>query len=136
MIYKSNRDFRIWAYTISHNSLLLRSNMFYSDHDNYSLETSFNIDIEIWDVAYIGIPSFINNIEIREIAIDLLPIDVDKNLCEFDRKIFEITIDNKKYYVIAGGLLIASNHWEKENRIFNYDLNLEHDEIIFSTNAL
>lgn len=108
--------------------------MLYPEDDDYSFEVSFNIDIEMWDVAYIGIPTSINNIEIREITIDLLPLDIDKNLCIFDRKIFEITTENKKYHIIAGGLAIASNKWEKKDRIFDYHLNLEHDEIIFSTN--
>ena len=75
--------------------------MLYSDHDDYSPENSFNVDIEIWDVTYIGIPVFINNIEIKEIAIDSLPLDIDKNLCKFDRKIFEISVHNKKYYIIG-----------------------------------
>lgn len=79
------------------------------------------------------IPIFIDNIEIKEITIDSLPLDIDKNLCKFDRKIFEISTDNKKYYIISGGLLIATNHWEKEDRIFDNHLNLQHDKIIFST---
>lgn len=133
MIYKSKRYFRIWGYTASHSSLLLRSNMLYYDDKDYSLENSFNIDIEIWDVTYIGIPVFIDNIEIKEITIDSLPLDIDKNLCKFDRKIFEISTDNKKYYIISGGLLIATNHWDKEDRIFDNHLNLQHDKIIFST---
>ena len=135
MIYKSKRYFRIWGYTASHSSLLLRSNMLYYDDKDYSLENSFNIDIEIWDVTYIGIPVFIDNIESKEITIDSLPLDIDKNLCKFDRKIFEISVHNKKYYIISGGLLIATNHWDKEDRIFDNHLNLQHDKIIFSTNA-
>ncbi|TPG40867.1 hypothetical protein EAH81_11030 [Flavobacterium pectinovorum] len=109
--------------------------MLYSDDRDYSSENSFNIDIEIWDVTYIGIPTSLDNIEIKEIAIDLLPPDIDKDLCKFNRKIFEIISDNKKYYIISGGLLIATNHWDREDRIFNYNLNLQHDKIIFSTNA-
>jgi len=110
--------------------------MLYSDDEDYSLENSFNIDIEIWDVAYIGIPVFMYNIEIKEIAIDQLPLDIDKNLCEYERRIFEITTDNKKYYIISGGLLIATNHWGKEDRIFDNHLDLQHDKIIFSTNPI
>ncbi|WP_337965873.1 hypothetical protein [uncultured Flavobacterium sp.] len=134
MLYKSNRYFRIWIYIVSHSSLLLRSEMLYSDDKDYSPEYSFNIDIEIWDVQYIGIPTSIDNLEIKEIAIELLPLDIDKDLCKFGRKAFEISSNNKKYYIIAGGLIIATNHWEKEDRIFNYNLNLKHDKIIFSTN--
>lgn len=133
MLYQSNRSFSIWAYTVSHGSLLLRSNMLYPDQDNYSTDTSFNIDIEIWDVTYISIPTHMNNIIIREITIDLLPSGIEKKLCEFDRKIFEITSDHNKYYIIAYGLLIATNRWEQEDRIFHHHLNLEHDNIIITT---
>lgn len=129
MLYKSNRDFKILAYTISHSSLLLRSDMMYPEQEEYSPETSFNIDVEIWDTSYIGIPIYLNNIVIRKITIDLLPSDIDKELCRFDRKIFEITSNQHKYYIIAGGLLIATNRWENKDRIFNYGDNLEHDEI-------
>lgn len=103
MIYKSKRFFRIWGYTASHSSLLLRSNMLYSDDKDYSLENSFNIDIEIWDVAYIGIPVFINNMEIKEITLDSLPLYIDKNLCEFDRKIFEFISDIKNIILYQEG---------------------------------
>lgn len=133
MLYQSNRKFNIWAYTVSHGSLLIRSIMQFPDEDKYSEETSFNIDIEIWDVTYIGIPTYLNNIEIREIPINLLPSDVDRNLCKYDRKIFEFLVDKKKYYIIASGLLVGINRWENEDRIFNYNLNLEHDKIITTT---
>ena len=133
MLYQSKRDFKIWGYTVSHSSLLLRSNMKFSDEENYSKDTCFNIDIEFWDVTYIGIPVFLNNIAIKEITIDLLPSGIDKNLCRFDRKIFEFTVDHNKYLIIAGGLLIGTNHWVSEDRIFDYHLNLEHDNIIITT---
>ena len=42
----------------------------------------------------------------------------------------EINEGDNKYYIIAGGLLVGINRWEKEDRIFNYDLDLEHDEVI------
>lgn len=130
MLYQSERYFKIWGYTVSHSSLLVRSLMLYPDQDEYSQATSFNIDMEFWDVSYIGIPNSLEKIKIRVIHQNLLPQHIDKNLCKFDRKIFEIDTEDHRYYIIAGGLLIGVNRWEKEDRIFDYHLNLEHEKII------
>ncbi|VEH20163.1 Uncharacterised protein [Chryseobacterium nakagawai] len=53
MIFYSNRKFKTWGYTVSHSSLLLRSEMKYLDQDDYSENTSHNIDLEFWAVNYI-----------------------------------------------------------------------------------
>ncbi|KUJ59336.1 hypothetical protein AR687_23280 [Flavobacteriaceae bacterium CRH] len=104
--------------------------MAYPEEKEYSPETSFNIDLELWDVSFIGIPTSLENIKIQQIPLDLLPENIDKDLCKYDRKIFEISTPTNKYYIIAGGLLIAVNRWEKEDRIFDNHLNLEHDKIL------
>lgn len=130
MLFQSDRKFKIWAYTVSHCSLLLRSVMKFPDEDNYSQKTSYNIDIEFWAVSYINVPTSLDNIEIIEIPKDSLPAYIDKSLSKYDEKVFEIRTDDKKYYVIAGGLLVGINRWVNEDRIFNYNLNLEHDEIV------
>jgi hypothetical protein len=132
MLFQSNRGFGIWAYTVSHGSLLLRSNMQFPDENDYSIETSFNIDMEFWSVTYISIPTYFENVEIRLIDESLLPADIDRRLCKYDQKIFEFNIDNKKHYIIAAGLLIGTNQWMSEDRIFHYHLNLEHDEILLT----
>jgi hypothetical protein len=132
IIYNSNRKFRIWAYTVSHSSLLLRSEMKYPDQDNYTESLSYNIDLEFWAVSYINIPSDILGISIREITAEALPKEINKELLIFDMKIFELKSGESKYYIIAGGLLIGKNKWINNDRIFNSDLNLEYDEIIFS----
>ncbi|MCY1660772.1 hypothetical protein [Chryseobacterium sp. SL1] len=133
-IYNSNRKFRIWAYTVSHSSLLLRSEMKYPDQDNYSDSTSSNIDIEFWAVNYINLPSDFFGIHIREITSEELPKEIDKELLKFDMKIFEFISAKSKYYIIAGGILIAQNKWINQDRIFNYGSNLEHDKILFQSN--
>lgn len=130
MLYQSDRYFRIWVYVVSHSSLLIRSLMLYPEEKEYSQSTSFNIDMEFWDVSYIGIPNSLENIKIKIISQDLLPPHIDKNLCKFNRKIFEIYTENHTYYIIAGGLLIGVNRWEKEDRIFDNHLNLQHEKIL------
>lgn len=133
MLYYSNRNFKIWAYTASHNSLLLRSIMKFSDEDGFSEDTSYNIDIELWSVTFISIPAFFRSLKIVEISEDKLPDNIDRELCKYNHKIFEFQDGLKKHYIIAGGLLVGVNRWENEDRIFNYGLNLQHDEIIAKT---
>lgn len=132
MIYQSYRKFKIWGYTVSHSSLLLRSVMKFVDEDGYSESTSYNIDIEFWGVTFISIPAAITSLEIHEIPKELLPKYIDRGLYQYNQKIFEIQDEDKKYYIIAGGLLVGTNRWVNEDRIFNYDLNLEYDKVIVS----
>lgn len=132
-IYNSNRKFRIWAYTVSHSSLILRSEMKYPDQDNYSENISYNIDLEFWAVSYINVSSDLIGINIREITEEMLPKEINRELLRFDMKIFELKSEESNYYIIAGGILIGKNKWISQDRIFNYSSNLKHDEIIFST---
>ena len=60
-------------------------------------------------------------------------IDNDEDLLKYDMKIFELESMGRKYYIIAGGLLIGKNAWGSQDRIFDYNLNLMHDEIIFQS---
>ncbi len=120
----------MWGYIVSHSSLLLRSEMKEFDQDDYSVDNSFNIDFEFWAVNYINIPIYLYGISIKEITENELPVDFDKELLKYNMKIFELESAGKKYYIIAGGLLIGKNSWIKHDRIFDYNLNLEHDEIL------
>lgn len=132
-IYQSDREFRIWNYTVSHCSLLLRSEMSFIGEDNFSEELSYNIDIEISGVSFIGIPTTLRNLKIKEISEDLLPDHIDKELCKYDLKIFEFEEENERYYIIAAGLMIATNKWDlNQDRILSYHLGLQHDKIIIT----
>ncbi len=133
MIFYSNRKFKMWAYITSHSSLLLRSEMKYPDQDDYSENTSYNIDLEFWSVSYINTPTYLYEITIKEITQKELPADIDKELLKYNMKIFELESTGRKYYIIAGGLLVGKNSWINQDRIFDYNLNLKHDEILAST---
>lgn len=61
MIFYSNRKFKMWAYVVSHSSLLLRSEMKYPDQDDYSEDEGYNIDLEFWAVSYMNIPLIFPN---------------------------------------------------------------------------
>lgn len=66
-LYYSKRVFKLWAYIVSHSSLLLRSEMKYPDQENYTGSTSFNIDLEFWAVSYIDISINLYKVEIKEV---------------------------------------------------------------------
>ncbi len=132
MIYQSTREFKLWAYTVSHCSLIIRSMMKFPDEEDFTDDTSNNLDIEFWAVTFIDIPVFLKSIKIREINEQDLPNHITRELCKYNQKIFEIEED-KKYYIIAGGLLVGSNKWVNRDRIFNHDMNLIHDIVILTT---
>ncbi len=123
----------MWAYITSHSSLLLRSEMKYPDQEDYSENTSYNIDLEFWSVSYINTPTYLYEITIKEITQKELPADIDKELLKYNMKIFELESTGRKYYIFAGGLLVGKNSWINQDRIFDYNLNLEQDEILAST---
>ncbi|WP_118949810.1 hypothetical protein [Taibaiella helva] len=104
--------------------------MKFIDEDGFSEDTSYNVDVEFWAVTYINIPILLENIKIVEISENDLPKNINRELCKYDQKVFEIYDGNKKYYIIASGLLVGINRWENEDRISNYDSNLKHDKVI------
>jgi hypothetical protein len=123
----SDRKFRIWSYTVSHNILIIRSPLSYKDADNFNPLLSYNIDIEFIGVTYLDIPTRLNGFEIKE-AEKNIP---DKILDQFNLtggRIFEIISETKRYYIIAGGFCIGKNKWITEDRISNMDL--QYDEVL------
>lgn len=130
MIYESFRKFKVWGYTVSHGSLLLRSEMRFNDQSDFSEDTSYNIDIEFWAVTFMSIPTFLTSLIIKEIECDLLPKHIDRSVCEFNHKIFEIQEGDKKHYIVSGGFLVGTNKWANEDRIFNYNSGLQHDAVL------
>lgn len=130
MLWPSRRNFRIWSYTVSHNTLLIRSNMLFPDLDGYSEDTSFNIDIEFLSVSYINVPASLPDIAIREVSADLLPENTDKRLLQYDEKVFELLVNGRTYYVIAGGMLVGTNRRENKDRIADDHQRLRHDSVL------
>lgn len=129
MIFYSNRTFKIWAYTTSHQSLLLRSYLQLCDENGYSDETSYNIDLEFSGVEYMDMITTINSLSLSIIEKGNLPDDLKKDNV-FRGKVFEILSENKRNLIIADNLIIGTNRLIYEDRIFNYDLDLNHDNII------
>jgi hypothetical protein len=131
MTYASKRPFKMWAYTVSHGFLLLRSPMLFEDLEGYSEETNFNIDIEFTSVFYLDIPNHLNGISISEITDEIpdkIPNKIKPYASSSGTKIFEIKSDGVCFYVIAGGFMVGKNYWVSEDKILNMDL--EYDEVL------
>lgn len=132
MIFYSNRKFKIWAYTVSHSSLLLRSVMQYDDQEGYSEETSYNIDLEFSFVEYMDIKTIWDSISISIVEKENLTSDLKEKFGSYEGKIFEIESNKEKTYIVAYSVLIGTNKWGLDDRIFTCDMNLKHDEILVS----
>lgn len=122
-----NRVFKIWAYTVSHCFLILRSPQKFPDQGDFDENHSYNIDMEFSAVAYIDIPTILNGVEIREL-IDKVPEKFQQYKTEQGYKIIEIKSNSRCYYIVAGSYRIGKNKWIAEDRISN--MNLEYDSII------
>lgn len=122
-----NRVFKIWAYTVSHSFLILRSPQKFPDQDDFDKNHAYNIDIEFSAVAYMDVPTILNGVEIREL-INHIPENLQQYKIEYGYKIFEIKSGEKYYYIVAGSYRIGKNRWLAEDRVSN--MNLEYDSII------
>jgi hypothetical protein len=60
-IFESDREFRIWDYTISHKTLLIRSSKYSSGGHE------FNIDIQFSNVVWMNLPSDFKEIVVSQI---------------------------------------------------------------------
>lgn len=122
-----DRTFKIWAYTVSHSFLILRSPLKYPDQVIFSESEKFNIDIEFSAVAYLDIPSILPGVIIHQIE-NSIPKKLRHYRNKPGYKIFEITSENNQYYIVAGSYRVGKSRWLSEDRIQN--MNLEYDEII------
>lgn len=113
-MYRNKRIFRLWEYSISHESLLIRSEKQYEDviYEN-KYYPNITIDIEFWGVRELNIPSKFHGIKISKI------ISFEES--QLGLKKFLI---NDNYYVISAGCLIGGSNWDSdETRIRNPNLN-------------
>ncbi|MHC2067785.1 hypothetical protein ACYFX5_09955 [Bremerella sp. T1] len=55
-MFKSDRNFRLWDFRVSHNQLLIRSPS--------TREISTNVDLVFWGVEFMSIPTALNGLEI------------------------------------------------------------------------
>lgn len=124
----ADRFFTIWAYTVSHGFLILRSPLKFPDQDDFDERHTCNIDIEFTAVEYLDIPSTMRNLEIREL-IDNIPEKFIRYKTH-NYKVFELKSDEGLFYIVAGSYRIGKNTWLNQDRIFNMGMGLEYDSII------
>ena len=127
MNYTSDRVFKIWAYTVSHCILLLRSSQLYYDVEGYTPSMNFNIDVEFWGVGFLDLPDMLSGIIIKEIRSNI-PEKFNYYSSSLGYKAFEIQSKGQSFYIIAAGCRIGRNRWGIENRVSNPML--EYDEIL------
>lgn len=123
--YNSNRLFKVWSYSVSHSSLLLRSTYEDDDEEKAILE-GYNIDIEFSGVGYIDLPVMLNSISIRELK-EGIPDKFAKYSRSLGYKYFEIT-SSQNYFLVASSCIVGKNNWNNDDRLINPSL--EYDEII------
>ncbi|MHA7056881.1 hypothetical protein ACWGOQ_0006650 [Aquimarina sp. M1] len=122
MKYQNRRSFRLWEYSVSHSSLLIRSEKQYSDvfyDEKYN--PNVTLDIEFWGVDYINLPIDFKYMEIHKI-VDNFPVKFP-DFFKKDSKLFKI---NEKYHIIAAGCIIGQSIWDADesrlhNPLLNYD---------------
>ena len=110
--YKSNRKCKIWMYTVSHSTLILRSEKQYFDVDydfKYD-EPNTTIDIIFTGVEFISIPD------------KFVEIDIVKNESKF------IFNNNENWFVKAADCNIGKYDGDDEYEIWSRNLN--YNEII------
>ena len=127
--YVSNRVFRIWMYSVSHSTLIIRSEMKIDDYEGKPVSSNStinsNIDIEFCNVSYLEIPTDFEGISIS-IKEDNIT-GFNKYLIHDSSVVFEIVSNNANYFVVAGGCIIGQNKWINQNRILNPTL--DYDEV-------
>jgi hypothetical protein len=110
--FKSQRIYRIWMYTVSHSTLIIRSEKQYFDVD-YEVKydkPNLTIDVIFTAVDFISIPESFNDIEIQKIG---------------DKYIFN---NNKDWYVKAARCDVGKYVGDEEDKI--WDASLKYNETI------
>ncbi len=114
MTYKNNRKFKLWAYSVSHSSLIIRSEKQYHDVE-YPSEYVPNctIDIEFSGVEFISLPETLHGLNIRR----------ENGKYSFD--------ENSEHYIKASSCRIGISQFDHtQDRIS--DLSLDYDEILMT----
>ena len=96
-MYKSNRMFQVWRYTVSHHQLLLRSNK----------ENSFPTRLEVLfkNVAFMAVPPVMRGVTITECgaAGDELPSFL--NAFQISKPWYRIETEGAAGYIAAGAIV-------------------------------
>lgn len=102
---KSERTFKLWEYSVSHQQLLLRS----PKNDKYST----NIDVVFMGVSYCEIETNISGLVLRNGTVDEskdMSLLLKKNIEMLD--LFVLESGNKKYHIVAAAMKTDENRMD------------------------
>ncbi len=105
-IFKSERYFTIWEYTVSHGQLLLRSDK----RKGYKN----NIDIVFGATNYVQLFSALSGLTIRMVDKKMMTNydSLNRHLNHENNNLFEIESQNEKYYIAASFVKVYENDLE------------------------
>ena len=101
-MYESERIFQLWDYTVSHKQLLLRSPP--------EGQEDGNIDIVLWGVEVVSIPTIFKHIKIRRLSaqeVENNPAIRTEDRCA---SVFGIESIGTSGFIVASGCKILVNH--------------------------
>ncbi len=122
------RSFKIWAYSVSHKTLIIRSEIQFPDvtYENVYFPNC-TIDLEFWDVNYIQSVNDFEEVILTEeknfISKEITDILINKKL-----KVYNLKTSNKNNYIVAGGCIVGKSNWTIEDKTQNF--RLEYEEIL------
>jgi len=119
--YESSRNFRLWKYSPSHSTLLLRSNKSEEIID----EQESTIDIDFTDVKYVELPISLTGVRLQE------AVEVPAKIREIkqDGKVFELISGNRVFYVVAWRCIVGRGEMDYDETIYS-SRDYKYDEII------
>ncbi|MBG6130732.1 hypothetical protein IWQ47_002196 [Aquimarina sp. EL_43] len=127
MKYISDRRFKLWAYSIGHGSMIIRSEMQYPDVEyTTKYDPNCTIDIEFWGVRYLDIKTDFSNLVLSQ-ELSNIPKRFLSIISEEDLKVFKLESSNETNYVVAAGCLVGKSMWTNEDRLHNIDLSYQEE---------
>jgi len=104
---RSARTFQVWAYTVSHSQLLLRSNR--------TAEFDTRVEVLFKGVGAVQLPTVLSGLEVSEIPMEHAPGELRTLLTDEDwigRKLYMIRSGGSTGYVVAIAAFFAEDHGE------------------------
>ena len=126
MKHKIDRFFKLWAYSVSHSTLIIRSEKQYEDviYDKV-YENNVTVDIEFSGVNYMDIPSVFKHLNIEKIDGDM-PSKFSQEI----RQGTKLYCLNNSFYILASSCIIGESTWSIEDRIHDMSLKYQKELIL------
>ena len=111
-MYKQERRFRIWFYSVSHSTLIIRSEKQYPDVKYNAVYSPNNtIDLHFSGVEFISLPDTLEKVIIEK---------------EGKKYVFN---NNPEHFVLASSCIVGLSDWNSDEGMFS-NRSMEYDEIV------